>query len=88
MGLWDGTKIIAFCFYLHFTQGPNLVWQWGCKLVKCAKSFETKSICSSLFTVYGFQNNLGPTSNGVLTTSGANVSATVGGTELHLHILT
>lgn len=33
-----------------------------------------------LFTVYGFQNNLAPTSSSVLTTSGANVHANVGGT--------
>lgn len=32
-----------------------------------------------LFTVYGFQNNLAPTSSSVLTTSGANVHANVGG---------
>lgn len=32
------------------------------------------------FTVYGFQNNLAPTSSSVLTTSGANVHANVGGT--------
>lgn len=33
-----------------------------------------------LFLVYGFQNNLAPTSVSVLTTSGANVNANLGGT--------
>lgn len=31
------------------------------------------------FLVYGFQNNLAPTSASVLTTSGANVNANLGG---------
>lgn len=35
---------------------------------------------ASLFTVYGFQNNLAPTTGSVLTTSGANVNGNVGGT--------
>ena len=39
-----------------------------------------ESNCSSRFTVYGFQNNLAPTSGTVLTASGANVNANLGGT--------
>lgn len=36
-----------------------------------------------LCLVYGFQNNLAPTSGSVLTTSGANINANVGGTPAY-----
>lgn len=48
-----------------------------CLLIKS----KTASLVSAV--VYGFQNNLAPTSGSVLTTSGANVNANVGGTPAY-----
>lgn len=59
----------------------NVLIDWKLKKRQTAKVFDKvcHSVSASLFPVYGFQNNLAPTSIGALTTSGGNVTANLGG---------